>query len=52
MARKAVTQELSRQRILDKARELVGTHGYRALTMAWDLYEHRPQVGLTSPESA
>jgi AcrR family transcriptional regulator len=33
MARKAVTQELSRERILAEARELFNTFGYRALTM-------------------
>jgi|GEM_PF-340155 len=33
MARKAVTQELSRERILAEARELFSTFGYRALTM-------------------
>ncbi|MEW9699907.1 TetR/AcrR family transcriptional regulator [Paenibacillus sp. SI8] len=33
MARKAVTQELSRERILAEARELFNTYGYRALTM-------------------
>ncbi|OCT10976.1 TetR family transcriptional regulator [Paenibacillus pectinilyticus] len=33
MARKAVAQELSRERILTEARELFATFGYRALTM-------------------
>jgi AcrR family transcriptional regulator len=33
MARKAVAQELSRERILEEARGLFATHGYRALTM-------------------
>jgi AcrR family transcriptional regulator len=33
MARKAVAQELSRERILEEARELFATHCYRALTM-------------------
>ncbi|MFD0697854.1 TetR/AcrR family transcriptional regulator [Paenibacillus sp. GCM10027628] len=33
MARKAVTQELSRERILAEARDLFNTFGYRALTM-------------------
>ncbi|MGG1514157.1 TetR/AcrR family transcriptional regulator [Paenibacillus oryzisoli] len=33
MARKAVAQELSRERILSEARELFATFGYRALTM-------------------
>ncbi len=33
MARKAVEQELSRQRILDEARHLFVKHGYHALTM-------------------
>ena len=33
MARKAVAQELSRERILAEARELFATFGYRALTM-------------------
>jgi AcrR family transcriptional regulator len=33
VARKAVTQELSRERILEKARELFISCGYRALTM-------------------
>jgi AcrR family transcriptional regulator len=33
MARKAVAQELNRDRILDGARELFGSCGYRALTM-------------------
>ncbi|SEF81489.1 TetR/AcrR family transcriptional regulator [Paenibacillus sp. UNC499MF] len=33
MARKAVAQELSRERILEEARELFVTRGYRALTM-------------------
>jgi len=33
MARKAVAQELNRDRILDGARELFGIYGYRALTM-------------------
>ncbi|TBL69327.1 TetR/AcrR family transcriptional regulator [Paenibacillus thalictri] len=33
MARKAVAQELSRERILEEARGLFVTHGYRSLTM-------------------
>ncbi|TVY09751.1 TetR/AcrR family transcriptional regulator [Paenibacillus cremeus] len=33
MARKAVAQELSRERILDEARQLFAEHGYHALTM-------------------
>ncbi|WP_248931177.1 TetR/AcrR family transcriptional regulator [Paenibacillus hamazuiensis] len=33
MARKAVAQELSRERILEEARELFIAHGYRGLTM-------------------
>jgi AcrR family transcriptional regulator len=33
LARKAVAQELSRERILDEARELFVTHGYHTLTM-------------------
>ncbi|CAG7646922.1 TetR/AcrR family transcriptional regulator [Paenibacillus allorhizosphaerae] len=33
MARKAVAQELSRERILDEARQLFIEHGYHALTM-------------------
>ena len=33
MARKAVAQELSRERILDEARQLFVEHGYHALTM-------------------
>jgi AcrR family transcriptional regulator len=33
VARKAVAQELSRERILEEARELFATCGYRALTM-------------------
>lgn len=33
MARKAVAQELSRERILVEARELFNTYGYRTLTM-------------------
>jgi AcrR family transcriptional regulator len=33
MARKAVAQELSRERILDEARGLFASNGYRALTM-------------------
>ncbi|MCZ8512592.1 TetR/AcrR family transcriptional regulator [Paenibacillus filicis] len=33
MARKAVEQELSRERILDEARQLFIKHGYHALTM-------------------
>lgn len=33
MARKAVAQELSRERILEEARQLFITHGYHALTM-------------------
>lgn len=33
MARKAVAQELSRERILTEARELFASFGYRALTM-------------------
>ncbi|UJF34341.1 TetR/AcrR family transcriptional regulator [Paenibacillus hexagrammi] len=33
MARKAVAQELSRERILAESRELFNTYGYRALTM-------------------
>lgn len=33
MARKAVAQELSRERILEEARQLFAEHGYRALTM-------------------
>jgi AcrR family transcriptional regulator len=33
MARRAVAQELSRERILEEARSLFVTHGYRALTM-------------------
>jgi AcrR family transcriptional regulator len=33
VARKAVAQELSRERILREARELFTTYGYRALTM-------------------
>ncbi|GGI45961.1 hypothetical protein GCM10008018_14740 [Paenibacillus marchantiophytorum] len=33
MARKAVAQELSRERILTEARDLFATFGYRALTM-------------------
>jgi AcrR family transcriptional regulator len=33
MARRAVAQELSRERILEEARTLFVTHGYRALTM-------------------
>ncbi|TXK82535.1 TetR/AcrR family transcriptional regulator [Paenibacillus sp. N3.4] len=33
MARKAVAQELSRERILAEARDLFNTFGYRALTM-------------------
>lgn len=33
MARKAVDQELTRGRILEEARSLFVTHGYRALTM-------------------
>ncbi|NHN32912.1 TetR/AcrR family transcriptional regulator [Paenibacillus agricola] len=33
MARKAVVQELSRERILDEARLLFAEHGYQALTM-------------------
>jgi len=33
MARKAVAQELSRERILEESRELFHRHGYRSLTM-------------------
>jgi AcrR family transcriptional regulator len=33
LARKAVAQELSRERILDEARQLFAEHGYRILTM-------------------
>ncbi|MCD1259462.1 TetR/AcrR family transcriptional regulator [Paenibacillus athensensis] len=33
MARKAVAQELSRERILEESRELFYQHGYRSLTM-------------------
>ncbi|MCS7464086.1 TetR/AcrR family transcriptional regulator [Paenibacillus doosanensis] len=33
MARKAVAQELSRERILEEARQLFAEHGYHALTM-------------------
>ncbi|WP_282943235.1 TetR/AcrR family transcriptional regulator [Paenibacillus sp. RC67] len=33
MARKAVAQELSRERILDEARQLFAEHGYHTLTM-------------------
>lgn len=33
MARRAVTQELSRERILEEARELFSSYGYRTLTM-------------------